>query len=205
MNSQMQKQILIGLLSGLLVTVLGYIFLKGKRDELANLQVQNSALQAEVHKGIQLKANYEKLKVEVEAQQKLIDELIKLMPTEADRAEIFYKIKKLADGAGVEQVGSLAEAPKKTNPYYTEYPSTFRFRVDYHSFGQFTSLISGYEKTISLGELQMKREPGNNIYTASVTCKISAYVYNPEPPPSAAAPVAPKPAAAAKAPKGEGE
>jgi len=204
MNSQMQKQILIGLLSGLLVTVLVIIFLGGKRDDLANLKTQNNALLDEVHKGIQLKNNYEKLKVEVELQQKLIDELIKLMPTEADRAEIFHKIKKVADTAGIDQAEAKSEAPNKSNPYYTEYPSTFKFRVDYATFGQFTSLISGYDKTISIGDIQMKREPGNGIFSATVICRISAYVYNPEPPPTANPAPAAAPAAGASR-KGEGD
>jgi len=201
MNSQMQKQIVIGLLSGVLVTVIVIIFLGGKRDELASLQTQNTALQAEVHKGIQLKANYEKLKQEVEVQQKLIDELIKLMPTEADRAEIFVRIKKLADGAGIEQVSFKSEASSKQT-YYTEYPSSFTFKAGYHYFGQFASLISGYEKIISVGDIQFKREPGSSIYPATVSCRVSAYVYNPEPPPAAAAP---KPTGAAPRKGGEGD
>jgi Tfp pilus assembly protein PilO len=203
MNSQMQKQILIGLLCGLLVTVLIIIFLGGKRDELAGLVSQNQALQAEVHKGIQLKANAEKLKIEVEQQQHLIDKLIELMPTEGDRAEIFYKMKKVADGAGIDQVDVKSEAPNKSNPYYTEYPTSFTFRGDYHSFGQFASLVSGYEKIISLGELHITREPGNGIYSSKATCKISAYVYNPEPPP--APPVTTPTPAAGGTKKGEGE
>jgi len=203
MNSQMQKQILIGLLSGLFVTVLIIIFLGGKREELAGLVTQNAALQADVHKGIQLKANYEKLKVEVEQQQKLIDELIKLMPTESDRAEIFYKMKKVADGAGIEQIDVKSDAPNKSNPYYTEYPTSFTFRADYHSFGQFASLISGYEKIISLSNIKLIANKGNGIYSSTVNCKISAYVYNPEPPPAPVAATTPGPAKGTT--KGEGE
>jgi type IV pilus assembly protein PilO len=204
MNSQMQKQIVIGLLSGVLITVIVIILLGGKRDELAGLQAQNTALQAEVHKGIQLKANYERLKKEVEVQQRLIDELIKLMPTEADRAEIFYRIKKLADGAGIEQTSFKSEASSKQT-YYTEYPSTFSFRAGFHFFGLFASLISGYEKIISIGDIQMKRDNGNGIYPVTVTCRVSAYVYNPEPPPSQAQAGAAKSSAETPKKGGEGE
>lgn len=203
MNSQMQKQIIIGLLSGVFATVLVIIVLGGKRDELSSLQAQNTSLQAEVYKGTQLKANYERLKKEVEVQQKQIDELIKLMPTEADRAEIFYRIKKVADGAGIDQVSFKSEAPSKQT-YYTEYPSSFTFKAGYHFFGQFASLVSGYEKIISIGDIQMKREPGGGIFPASISCRVSAYVYNPEPPASVAKPAA-KPAATAPPKGGEGE
>ena len=82
MNTQLQKQILIGGLAGLLITVLAWVFLGGKRDERAALKASIVILEKEVDKGYQLKANYEKLKIEVDQQQKLIEALIKLMPTD---------------------------------------------------------------------------------------------------------------------------
>jgi len=194
MNSQLMQQVLIGLLAGLLVTVLIWLALGGKRDELQALEASNIALKKEVDKGYALKANYEKLRAEVAEQEKMIEELIKIMPTEADKGEIPYRIKKLADTAGIEQVSFTIQPATKTD-YYTEYPFTFQFKSGYHSFGQFTSLISGYDKIINLKDLQMKRESGKGLYPVSASCRISAFVYNPAPP----APAAKKsPAGAAK-------
>ncbi|MDP2876396.1 MAG: type 4a pilus biogenesis protein PilO [Holophaga sp.] len=197
MNSQLQKQILIGGLAGILITVLTWVFLGGKRDELVALNAQIETLQKEVDKGYQLKANYEKLKIEVAQQEKLIEELIKLMPTETDKGEMPYRIKKLADLAGIEQVSFTVEGAIKKE-YYTEYPFTFGFKAGYHSFGQFTSQVSGNEKIINVSEIQMKREPGKPLWPASVTCRVSAFVYNPAPP----KPPAPPPGSAA-APAGK--
>ncbi len=206
MNSQIQKQILIGVLAGALVVALTWILLiKGKQDELKVLEAANIVLQQEVDKGFQLKANYEKLKAEVEEQQKMIDALIKIMPTDTDRGEIPYRIKKISDSAGIEQIAFNVEGPVKKE-YYTEYPFTFSFRAGYHTFGQMTSLISGYDKIINLKDLQFKRDPKNKQYPAAVTCKISAFVYNPEqpPPPPSQPSSAPAPGTKAKI-SGEGE
>jgi Tfp pilus assembly protein PilO len=195
MNSQLQKQILIGGLAGLLVLVLIYFFLGGKRDDLAALKTSNAALTVEVNRGYALKDIYEKLKVEVADQEKMIEELVRIMPTDADRGEIPYRIKKLADTAGIEQV-SFSLLPSVPKEYYTEYPVTFTFRAGYHTLGQFTSLLSGYEKIINLNDLSMKREGGNPLYPVSVTCRISAFVYNPATPaPAAVAPAGAPPAA----------
>jgi len=191
MNSQLQKQILVGGLAGLLITVLTWVFLSGKRDERAALKANIVTLEKEVDKGYQLKANYEKLKIEVAQQEKLIEELIKLMPTDTDKGEIPYRIKKLADTAGIEQVSFNVEGAIKKD-YYTEYPFTFTFRAGYHSFGQFASQVSGYEKIINVSEMQMKRESGKTLWPVAITCRISAFVYNPAPP----KPVAPPPGAA---------
>lgn len=191
MNSQLQKQILVGGLAGLLITVLTWVFLSGKRDERAALNASIVSLQKEVNTGYQLKANYETLKAEVAKQEKLIEELIKLMPTDTDRGEIPYRIKKLADLAGIELISFNVEGAIKKD-YYTEYPSTFTFKAGYHSFGQFASQVSGYDKIVNVSEMQMKREPAKTLWPVSIICKISAFVYNPAPP----KPVAPPPAAA---------
>jgi Tfp pilus assembly protein PilO len=162
-----------------------------------------------VDKGYSLKANAKKLEKEIEENQKYIDALIKIMPTDSDRGEIPYRMKKLADTAGIDQISFVVESPIKKD-YYTEHPFTFSFRVGFHSFGQFASLVSGYEKIINIKEMQFKREAKTGgIFPASVTCRISAFVYNPEPPPPPP-PVAgaPAPATGAQQPasgKGEGE
>jgi len=202
MNSQLQKQMLIGGLTGLLILVLIWFFLGGKRDELAALKASNAALTVEVNKGYALKENYEKLKVEVAQQQKDIEDLIRIMPTDTDRGEIPYRIKKLADAAGIEQV-SFSLLPAITNEYYIEYPVQFAFRAGYHTLGQFTSLVSGYEKIINVTDMQMKRAGGNVLYPVDVNCKVSAFVYNPAKP---ATPAAVKPAApGAPAKKDQGD
>jgi Tfp pilus assembly protein PilO len=195
----LRKQILIGGLAGLLVLVLIYVFLGSKRDDLAALDAANKQLEADVNRGYALKDIYEKLKVEVAQQQKVIEELIRIMPTDTDRGEIPFRIKKLADAAGIEQLSFSLSAPLPKD-YYTEYPVQFTFRAGYHTLGQFCSLISGYEKIINLTDLQMKREGGTSLYPVSVSCKISAFVYNPAKTPEPA-PQAGKPAGAAPAAK----
>jgi Tfp pilus assembly protein PilO len=202
MNSQLQKQLLIGGLAGLMLAVLIIFFLGGKRDDLASLRLANNGLRADVAKGYALKANYEKLKAEVVEQEKVIDELIKIMPTETDRGEMPYRVKKLADTSGIEQMAFSLLAPV-AKEYYTEYPVLFTFRAGYHTLGQFASLISGYEKIVNLSELSLKRDGTSKLYPVAVTCKVSAFVYNPAA--EAKAPSPAKPDAGSKAATKEGD
>ena len=205
MNSNFHKQILIGGLAGLLVFVLVYVFLGGKRDDLSALRAANAALKQDVDRGYALKDIYEKLKLKVAQHEKEIEELVSIMPTDTDRGEIPYRIKKLADAAGIEQV-SFSLLPPIAKDYYTEFPVQFTFRAGYHTMGQFTSLVSGYGKIINISDMQMKRELGNQLYPVSVTCKVSAFVYNPAKPeaPAPGSPAAPKaPGAAATNTQGD--
>ena len=181
MNTQLRNQILMGALAGIVLSIVIYFVLGGKRGELVSIQASIDSLQKEVDKGYQLKANYEKLKDEVSKTEKRLDELIKVMPSEQDRGELPIRMKKLADNAGIDQSSFALESPIKTT-YYTEYPVRFDFRVGYHSFGQFASLISGYEKIINMTNIQFKRADLKSVFPASATCRISAFVYNPQAP-----------------------
>ena len=204
MNSQLQKQLLIGGLSGLIILVVVYFILGGKRDDLTALRAANAALEADVNRGYALKDIYEKLKAEVTLQEKVIEDLIKIMPTDADRGELPYRVKKLADAAGIEQV-SFSLMPPVAKEYYTEYPIQFTFRAGYHTMGQFASLVSGYSKIINMSDLSMTRASGTSLYPINASCKISAFVYNPAKPAPAPAAGAPRHAAAAPAKKDQGD
>ena len=120
------------------------------------------------------------------------------MPSEADYNEIPYRIKKIADDAGIDQV-AFAMKPERRDTYYTEKPVEFEFRVVYHAFGQFAALVSGYDKIINVSNIEFVRKADKrSVYPATVKCVISAFIYNPETP--AAAPAKkPVPASAPKA------
>ena len=183
MNPHLQKQIGLGALAGIILAGLVYFYLGGKRTDLEALHAENTSLQAQVDKGKLLKASYEKLREEVAKQDKRIEELIKIMPSDTDYGEIPYRIKKLADDAGIDQV-AFSLKPERKDAYYTEKPVEFEFRVGYHSFGQFVSLVSGYDKIINVSNIEFLRKTDNRtLYPATVKCTISAFVYNPEPPP----------------------
>lgn len=204
MNPQLQKQILLGALAGIFVSGLVWFLLGGKRQDIKNLDVAIESIQQEVNKGVALKANAEKLKLEIALQEKRIDELIKVMPSDQDRSELSYRIKKLADTAGIDQVSYLNENPSKTQ-FYTEYPVRFEFRAGYHSVGQFASLISGYEKIINLKDITITRDTSSRgVYSARLICKVAAFVYNPASSAEASG-AAPAPTAAAAPPKAKGK
>jgi type IV pilus assembly protein PilO len=200
MNPQLQKQIGVGALAGIVLAGLVYFLLGGKRTDLETVRADVKNLQEQVDKGKLLKANYEKLREEVARQDKRIEELVKIMPSEADYGEIPYRIKKIADDAGIDQV-AFALKPERKTTYYTEKPVEFEFRMGFHSFGQFASLVSGYDKIINISNIEFSRARDNrSMYPASAKCTISAFIYNPEPPPAKpeTKPAAPAPKAAAK-------
>src|SRR5512133_2998760 len=124
MNPQLQKQIGVGAVAGIVLAGLVYFLLGGKRSELETVRTDVKTLQAEVDKGRLLKASYEKLRDEVAKQDKRIEALIMIMPAEADYGEIPDRIKNRADDAGIEQV-SFSLKPERKDTYSTEKPVEF--------------------------------------------------------------------------------
>ncbi len=200
MNPNLQKQILIGALVGIVVAGLTYLSLGGKREERNNLIIQNGKLEQDVAKGKGPKKAYEQPKEKVPKLESELEQLIKLMPTDTDTGEIPYKIKKIADTAGIEQTSFTVKGERR-DKYYTERTLEFTFRGGFNSLGQFASGVSGHDKIISISNLELARlvNTKNSPYSMSAKTVISAYVYNPEPQqaPAAKKPV-PGPAAAGK-------
>lgn len=202
--NELQKQILVGGLVGILICAATYISLGGKREDLEALNAAIVQLEQEVEKGKQYKANYEKLRKEVDEQNKLLDDLIKLMPSELDRGELPFRIKKLADTAGMEQASYKAGGSTiHKDKYYTAYPYEFSYRSGFHDFGRFASLISGFEKMVNITGIQMKRSSAT-LYPVTLHFTITAFVYNPGDKPATKA-TPPPSAPAGKAEKGEGD
>ncbi len=200
MNPQLQRQILIGAITAIVVGGLTYFATGAKREEQESLKIANADLEKKVEQGKMLKRQYEQLREEVEKQQKRIDELIKIMPNDADINELPYKVKKLSDGSGLDQT-AFSVKPERKDQYYTEKMMDFEFRGGFHTFGQFASMVSGYERIINISNVEMTRaKDPRGIYSATIKCTVSAFVYNPvEPAP------APAPKAAAPAPKAGGK
>ena len=199
MNPNLQKQILIGAVAGLIVAGLTYFLLGGKRTDCENLKNLNGKLEQDVAKGKELKKHYEQLKEEVTKLESELEQLIKLMPTDTDTGEIPYKIKKLADTAGIDQTSFTVKGERR-DKYYTERTLEFTFRGGFHTFGAFASQVSGYDKIISISNLEFAKIANvkNSLYAMTAKTTISAYVYNPEPPPPPPAKPGAAPAAGAK-------
>lgn len=193
MASDLQKQVLVGGLVGALLSVLTYIVLGGKRDELEATEAQVKVLEQEVDKGRQLKANAKRLEQEIAVQTKQLEELIKIMPTDLDRGDLQIKIKKLADAAGLSQVHFKILKPVSKD-YYFEHPYTFKYRGGFHEVGQFASLLSGFDKILNITAMTMQRSTASTLYPLELTATISAFVYDPTPPKPAPG-TGPKPAA----------
>jgi Tfp pilus assembly protein PilO len=181
MSSQSSKQLAVGALLGLLVCGGAYLALGSKREDLAELRAGNEALEAEVEKGRALKASYERLKKEVEDQEERIAELIKLFPLDGERSGVTQMVQRLASNAGL-TLNNIANAkePIRTE-YYSEWVSNLRYSGGFNEYGNFLSLVSGYDKIVNISDIEMTRATATNAANpVAINFRLSLYVYDPK-------------------------
>ncbi|MCL1892727.1 MAG: type 4a pilus biogenesis protein PilO [Holophagaceae bacterium] len=184
MSSDIGKQLGIGIFVGLLAAGGTYFLLGGMREDLADFITQNEKLETEVTKGRQLKASYEVLKREVEEQELRIAELVKLFPQDGDRSRVTQQVQRLAMNAGL---GKMQEQKSNDKPikaeYYSEWETSYKYIGGYHEYGEFLSLVSGYEKIVNVSEITFARNTNvstKNTYPAAIDFRLSVFVYDPK-------------------------
>ena len=179
MDPQLSKQLIAGPLIGLLMAGGAWYSLGFKREELAEMKEINILLEAEVAKGRQLKASYEVLKKEVEEQEERIAELVKLFPLESERARVTQMVQRLASNAGLGRMQDQRNSNTPTKKeYYSEWETTYRYTGGFHEYGEFLSLVSGYEKIINISEIEMTRNTARNAaMPVTIGFRLSVYVY----------------------------
>jgi Tfp pilus assembly protein PilO len=181
MSSQASKQLTVGALLGLLACGAAYFGLGSKREELDGLRTTNEALEVEVEKGRALKASYEKLKKEVEEQEERIAELIKLFPLESERSRVTQMVQRLASSVGLNS-RSIVNSPKSNKTeYYSEWETNFKYSGGFNEYGNFLSLVSGYDKIINISDMVMERNrTANAVGPVTIDFRLSIYVYDPK-------------------------
>jgi len=184
MTPEARKKMILGALVGTLASGAVWFYLGNRRVELEELKTSNEKLVSEVEEGIQLKAGYEKLKQEVGERENRIAELVKSLPLESERARVGQMIQRLANTAGLGQLQSQTNVgnPVK-HEYHLEYSSVYKYLGGFHEFGNFLSLISGYNKIINISDIVMARETARNrsLNPASIEFRLSVYVYDTKP------------------------
>ena len=199
MNSQLQKQILIGGMSGLLILVLIYFFLGGKRDDLTAVEGHQRRPDGGRRQGLRAQGHLRKAQGGGGGkQEKLIEELD---PDHAHRSRPGRTAR-----TGSRSWPTPRASNRSPSPCCAQ-PEGILHRVSGASsasgpattpWGSSPRWCPATTRSSTSRTCELTRATGNTLYPINATCKVSAFVYNPAKPAPAAKGAA-KPAAAAAA------
>lgn len=148
-------------LLGLLIIGLVWWFLvTGKREELANLDSQETNLRSEFETKQGRAANLEPLKQQLAQMELQLQQMLRQLPSKTEMPDLIVDISQTALATGLQsrlfQPGS--ETPKE---FYAEKPIQLRMVGTYHQFGAFVSGVASLPRVVILTMHNIALKPHN--------------------------------------------
>ena len=145
---------LFAAVSGLLVVVLWFLWLKTSEDELVAEQSQEVKLREEYKTKLGKAVNLEALKKQREQVQQYVTQLEKQLPSKAEMDALLSDINQAGLGRSL-QFELFRPGQVAVKDYYAELPITLRVTGRYHDIGAFASDIANLSRIVTLNNLSI--------------------------------------------------
>lgn len=170
------QQLAVGLGLVVIAFVLAeYVFLKGKKDNLATLQTRCADLEAKIRLAESIRDRVNELREEMDHLRAQLDRLKDVLPTAVNKPLFMADIKRYANENGIE-IASVSQNKEVLDDVIMEHPFSFVAFGGYHDFGKFFAQLSDYPRIVNVKGLQLDRlEAGP--YPVQGTFLISVFTY----------------------------
>ncbi len=152
---------------------------KKQEARLADLQKQIRALEATANK-------LPEFQREVQALEARLETLKRILPPEKEMPDLMRRVQYLAAQSSL-QIRKFNPAPPAQKDFYLEVPINLDVDGTYHNLGAFLDRISRMSRLVNMGNVKIKAQSKptiNNTIAASAVA--TTYVYQDQPPPTAA-------------------
>ncbi len=156
-------------LIGALILLLAYFLLvKGKREELTNLEGQESDLRRDFEDKAGRAANLEPLKQQLAQMEQVLQQMLRQLPSKTEMPDLIVDISQTALSSGLanELFQPEAETPKE---FYAEKPIKLRMVGSYHQFGAFVSGVASLPRVVilTMHDISLKPKEGKGGITTA--------------------------------------
>lgn len=133
---------------GLLILFLAYwLFVRDKRDELAQLEQTESSLRAEFEEKQGRAANLEPLKQQLAQMEQVLQQMLRQLPSKTEMPDLIVDISQTALATGLQNELFQPE-PEVPKEFYAEKPISLRMIGSYHQFGAFVSGVASLPRVV---------------------------------------------------------
>ena len=137
-----------------------WFWVTDKRDELANLDAQETSLRAEFETKQGRAANLEPLKQQLAQMEQQLQQMLRQLPSRTEMPDLIVDISQTALATGLQnklfQPGT--ETPKE---FYAEKPIQLRLVGTYHQFGAFVSGVASLPRVVILTMHDISLKPAD--------------------------------------------
>ncbi|WP_447945504.1 type 4a pilus biogenesis protein PilO [Stenotrophomonas indicatrix] len=163
---QKAKIVFCALLAVVIMFVAWMLLISGKRDELASLESQETALREEFTKEQKRAVNLEPLKQQLAQMEQVLQQMLRQLPSKTEMPDLIIDISQTALSSGLSN--ELFEPEQEQiKEFYAEKPIKLRMVGSYHQFGAFVSGVASLPRVVILTmhdiNLKPKDKTGGNI------------------------------------------
>ncbi len=178
-----KAKIVFCVLVGLFILVMVWLLLvRGKRDELKNLEREEIGLRADFETKQGRAANLEPLKQQLAQIEQVLQQMLRQLPSRTEMPDLIIDISQTALSSGLTNE-LFQPGPEMPKEFYAEKPIALRMVGSYHQFGAFVSGVASLPRVVILTmhdiSLKPKEEGGtiNNRGALVLSGTVKTYRY----------------------------
>jgi type IV pilus assembly protein PilO len=143
-------KIVFCVLISLFILLLAYfLVIKGKREELENLERQESQLRADFEDKQGRASNLEPLKQQLAQMEQVLQQMLRQLPSRTEMPDLIIDISQTALSSGLANE-LFQPGPESPKEFYAEKPIALRMVGSYHQFGAFVSGVASLPRVVIL-------------------------------------------------------
>ena len=156
----------------------GYYFFvwKPQRPLLLEARAQEGELMSELRTKARRAANLEAYRAQLAEMEKSFGAMLRQLPNKTEVPNLLVDISQTGLAAGLEEKLFQPQGESRSD-FYAELPITIRLTGGYHEMGKFASGIAALPRIVTLHDIEITPQGGNNVTAGDLTLNVTAKTY----------------------------
>ena len=173
---QPAKLVFCGLVGLFILVMAWFLLIRGRSEELNNLERQEADLRRDFEEKAGRAANLEPLKQQLAQMEQVLQQMLRQLPSKTEMPDLIVDVSQTALSSGLSNE-LFKPGPESPREFYAEKPIALRMVGNYHQFGAFVSGVASLPRVVILTMHDISLKPKvNGALELSGTVKTYRYL-----------------------------
>lgn len=166
------------ILVGVFILAMAYFLLiKGKRQNLQQLESEETSLRSQFEEKQGRAANLEPLKQQLAQMEQVLQQMLRQLPSKTEMPDLIIDISQTALSSGLSNE-LFQPGPETPKEFYAEKPISLRMVGSYHQFGAFVSGVASLPRVVilTMHDISLKPKDGQGGISSRGALELSGTV-----------------------------
>ncbi len=166
------------ILVGVFILAMAYFLLiKGKRQNLQQLESEETSLRSQFEEKQGRAANLEPLKQQLAQMEQVLQQMLRQLPSKTEMPDLIIDISQTALSSGLSNE-LFQPGPETPKEFYAEKPISLRMVGSYHQFGAFVSGVASLPRVVilTMHDISLKPKEGQGAISSRGALELSGTV-----------------------------